>query len=168
MNSALSLASLALIPALLTACAATGPVGLPSTPPSGATTITTSVPVLPSGETKQAAPGGTLPYFHNIKHGDVVSSPVRVQMGVLRMGMLPAMANPANIWHLNLLVNTAAVDVNVPVPADANHLRLPPGQAEAVIHLQPGAHTLQLLLSDQNHLPHHPALMSERITILVK
>ena len=29
-------------------------------------------------------------------------------------------------------------------------------------------HTLQLLLGDQNHIPHHPVVLSERITITVK
>jgi Domain of unknown function (DUF4399) len=29
-------------------------------------------------------------------------------------------------------------------------------------------HTLQLLLADHNHIPHHPAILSERITVTVK
>jgi len=31
-----------------------------------------------------------------------------------------------------------------------------------------GTHTLQLIVADQNHIPHHPVVISERITITVK
>ena len=34
--------------------------------------------------------------------------------------------------------------------------------------LPPGTHTLQLLLADQNHIPHDPVVASEVITITVK
>jgi hypothetical protein len=34
--------------------------------------------------------------------------------------------------------------------------------------LPPGQHTLQLLLGDWTHIPHKPAVMSEKITITVK
>ena len=38
----------------------------------------------------------------------------------------------------------------------------------ARIELKPGTHTLQLLLADHNHIPHHPLVISERITVTVK
>jgi hypothetical protein len=37
-----------------------------------------------------------------------------------------------------------------------------------VLSLAPGKHTLQLVLGDANHIPHQPAVVSERITITVK
>ena len=42
------------------------------------------------------------------------------------------------------------------------------GQTETSVELKPGTHTLQLLVADQNHIPHHPVVMSERITITVR
>ena len=42
------------------------------------------------------------------------------------------------------------------------------GQTEVRVELKPGTHTLQLLLADHNHIPHHPPVISERITVIVK
>ena len=35
------------------------------------------------------------------------------------------------------------------------------------VQLPQGKHTLQLLLGDQNHIPHNPPVMSKKITITV-
>jgi hypothetical protein len=34
--------------------------------------------------------------------------------------------------------------------------------------LPPGTHTLQLVLGDQNHVPHDPPVVSEPVTITVE
>ena len=52
-------------------------------------------------------------------------------------------------------------------PNDHNHLHFGLGQTEARLDLPPGKHTLQLLLGDENHIPHQPPLYSKRITITV-
>ena len=54
-----------------------------------------------------------------------------------------------------------------PIPNDHNHLHFGLGQTEARLDLPPGRHTLQLLLGDENHIPHNPPLYSKRITITV-
>jgi len=36
------------------------------------------------------------------------------------------------------------------------------------VELEPGTHTLQLVLGDKNHIPHNPPVVSEKITITVK
>jgi hypothetical protein len=36
------------------------------------------------------------------------------------------------------------------------------------IELEPGTHTLQLLLGDEMHIPHDPPILSEQITIEVR
>jgi hypothetical protein len=54
------------------------------------------------------------------------------------------------------------------VPADANHVHFGKGQTETTVELKPGKHTLQLLLADQSHIPHDPAVVSKKITITVK
>ena len=58
--------------------------------------------------------------------------------------------------------------LDMPIPADANHVHFGKGQTETTIELKPGKHTLQLLLGDQLHVPHDPALVSKKITITVK
>ena len=55
-----------------------------------------------------------------------------------------------------------------PIPTDDNHRHFGGGQTEATITLLAGQHTLQLLLGDWTHIPHKPALVSEKITITVK
>ena len=42
------------------------------------------------------------------------------------------------------------------------------GQTETVIELEPGEHTLQLLMGDRNYVPHRPVVASPRVTIQVK
>jgi len=54
-----------------------------------------------------------------------------------------------------------------PIPNDKNHLHFGKGQTEARIELPPGRHTLQLLLGDDSHVPHQPALYSPKITVIV-
>ena len=58
--------------------------------------------------------------------------------------------------------------LNANFPADENHKHFGSGQKEASLELAPGKHTLQLVLGDQNHIPHNPPVASEVITITVK
>ena len=59
-------------------------------------------------------------------------------------------------------------DVNSPIPSDDNHKHFGKGQTEAVIELQPGEHTLQLMLGDHIHIPHDPVVVSKKIKINVE
>lgn len=130
--------------------------------------ISLSQPMLSSGYQKVAAPDTAKVYFINLKNGDTVSSPVRVQFGLSGMGVAPAGIEKAGTGHHHLLVNVANIDANAPLPADNHHRHFGAGQTETTLELPPGPHTLQLLLADQNHIPHHPVVLSERITITVK
>lgn len=135
------------------------------TPPVQATA---SAPTLSSGYVKVAAPVGAKLYFINLKNGDSATNPVRVLFGLSGMGVAPAGIEKAGTGHHHLLVDVPAVDLNAPLPADNNHRHFGAGQTEVSLDLAPGTHTLQLLLADQNHIPHYPAVISERITIVVK
>jgi hypothetical protein len=136
-----------------------------ATPPAD---VSPSQPMLGSGYKKVPATAGASVYFINLKNGDEVSNPVRVQFGLRGMGVAPAGMEKAGTGHHHLLVDVSTVDANAPLPADANHRHFGAGQTETTVELPPGPHTLQLLLADQNHIPHHPVVMSERITIMVK
>jgi hypothetical protein len=127
-----------------------------------------AAPVLPGGYKKVAAPAGAAAYFINLKNGDVVTSPVLVQFGLRGIGVAPAGIEKENTGHHHLLVDVAEIDVNNALPTTDNVRHFGGGQTEARIELKPGTHTLQLLLADHNHIPHHPLVMSERITINVK
>ena len=141
---------------------------LPNAAPTAPATVTTSVPVLPSGYKKAEAPAAAKLYFVNLVNGSTVSSPVKVVFGLSGMGVAPAGVEKSGTGHHHLLVNVNQWDANAPLPANDNFRHFGAGQTEVLLDLQPGQHTLQLVLGDQNHIPHHPVVMSERITITVK
>jgi hypothetical protein len=59
-------------------------------------------------------------------------------------------------------------DLGLPIPKDAQHVHFGDGSTETEITLEPGQHTLQMLLGDHLHIPHDPPLVSDPITILVE
>jgi hypothetical protein len=107
-------------------------------------------------------------YFIAPADGAVVGSPVRVVFGLRGMGIAPAGINIRNTGHHHLIVNAPLPPAGEAIPADANHMHFGGGQTEALIELEPGTHTLQLLLGDHNHVPHDPPVASKQITITVK
>ncbi len=107
-------------------------------------------------------------YIISPADGETVSSPVTVKFGLRGMGVAPAGVEKNNTGHHHLLIDvTQLPDLTKPVPADANHVHFGGGQTETQIELSKGQHTLQLLLGDKSHIPHNPAVMSEKITITV-
>ena len=121
----------------------------------------------PTGGSTPSAPGATV-YFVGLKNGDAITgSKVTIKFGLRGMGIAPAGSNQANAGHHHLLIDTGLPPLNEPIPSDFNHLHFGSGQTEAEISLTPGEHTLQLLLGDKDHVPHSPAVMSERIRVRV-
>ena len=115
------------------------------------------------------APDGAKVYIISPADGDTVSSPVTVRFGLSGMGVAPAGTATENTGHHHLLIDVEELPpLNLPVPKDDKHVHFGGGQTETSIELAPGKHTLQLLLGDTNHLPHEPAVISEKITIEVK
>ena len=99
--------------------------------------------------------------------GQVIKGGFWVRMGLSGAGIAPAGVQKANTGHHHLLVDVDLPPLDQPIPNDRNHLHFGLGQTEARIELPPGKHTLQLLLGDENHIPHQPPLYSKRITITV-
>jgi hypothetical protein len=153
---------------LLAACSAV-PL-TPSASPSATAPVraTASTPTLAGGYKKVASAPTAAVYFVNLKNGDTVSSPVLVQFGLRGIGVAPAGVEKEATGHHHLLIDVAEVDVNAPLPATDNVRHFGGGQTEVSVALPPGRHTLQLLLADHNHIPHHPVVISERITITVR
>jgi len=108
-------------------------------------------------------------YIISPAHGEVVSNPVQVRFGLRGMGVAPAGTDKANTGHHHLLIDVDQLPaMNKPVPSDANHRHFGKGQTEVELTLESGEHTLQLLLGDMGHMPHSPAMVSEKITINVE
>ena len=107
-------------------------------------------------------------YFISPADGDVVSSPVQIQFGLSGMGIAPAGVEWENTGHHHLIVNGDLPPLTDFIPNNETYRHFGGGQTEASIELAPGEHTLQLLLADQDHLPHNPPVYSDKITITVE
>jgi hypothetical protein len=116
------------------------------------------------------SPPGATVYFINLKDGDAVTSPFKVQFGLTGMGVAPAGSQNPNTGHHHLLVDTqlSPEQMKQPIPADAQHRHFGGGQTEAVLMLPAGQHTLQLVFADGSHIPHSPPVVSPVITVTVK
>ena len=102
------------------------------------------------------------------KDGEEVSSPVEVIFGLQGMGIAPAGVNFPNTGHHHLLIDLDELpDLKSGIPADAQHLHFGKGQTQATIELDPGEHSLQLLLGDWMHVPHETPVISEKINITI-
>jgi hypothetical protein len=115
------------------------------------------------------APDGAKVYFITPSDGETVTNPVTVRFGLTGMGVAPAGTDRPATGHHHLLIDLDETPAaGQPLPADDNHIHFGGGQTETTLELEPGTHTLQLLLGDMNHVPHDPPVMSERITVEVQ
>ena len=117
---------------------------------------------------RHASPDGAVVYIIGPKDGATLSSPVRVQFGLRGMGVAPAGVDLPNTGHHHLVIDTELPDLDAPFPTSPNNIHFGKGQTETTLDLEPGEHTLQLLLGDMNPVPHQPPVISKRITVTVK
>lgn len=115
------------------------------------------------------SPVGAKTYIISPKDGETVDSTFTVRFGLKGMGVAPAGIVMENTGHHHLLINVEEMpDMNVPLPATDNIRHFGLGQTETELTLPAGKHTLQLVLGDHLHLPHHPVVKSGKITVTVK
>ena len=103
--------------------------------------------------------------------GATVTGPVTVIMGLAGLGVAPAGVDKPNTGHHHILIDMPAPEgaaLEESMPADDHLKHFGGGQTQTDLKLSPGTHTLQLILGDQNHIPHNPPLLSDKITITVK
>jgi hypothetical protein len=100
--------------------------------------------------------------------GQVVQTKFWIRMGLSGAGIAPAGVEKKYTGHHHLLIDVDLPPFDAPIPNDKNHLHFGKGLTEARIELPPGKHTLQLLLGDDAHVPHQPALYSKKITVTVR
>jgi hypothetical protein len=117
-----------------------------------------------------ASTPGAKVFFVNIKDGDTVKSPFKVEFGLTGMTIAKAGDQTPGTGHHHLLIDTTlqGTQLSEPIPADATHRHFGGGQTEATVELPPGKHTLQLVLGDWSHVPHQPPVMSAPITVTVE
>jgi hypothetical protein len=114
-----------------------------------------------------SAPNASL-FFITPADGATVSSPFTIEFGATGMTVVPAGVNDAHSGHHHLLVDTGLPALDLPIPADPNHIHFGDGSTSTELTLDPGEHTLLLLLGDHLHIPHEPPVSSPTITITVE
>lgn len=113
------------------------------------------------------APNDAVVYFIYPRNGEAIFPNSTIRFGLRNMGVAPAGIAKPNTGHHHLIIDAPTPPLDQGIPADLNHIHLGNGQTERKITLPMGEHTLQLILADENHIPHDPPVMSERITVLV-
>ena len=111
-------------------------------------------------------PENTVISFGNIQDGDMVQSPLKIEMNIEGMKVHPAGELLEGTGHHHLIIDNPPVETGIAVPADKNHIHFGGGQTETEIELTPGTHTLTLQFADGLHRSYGEAL-SLTITIEV-
>lgn len=127
-------------------------------------------PKAPDSDLKRSpAPADAYVYIGWPNDGEVVrTTHIKVWFGTRNFGVAPAGTIQSRTGHHHLLIDVALPPLDQPIPNDKNHLHYGLGQTETFVDLPPGTHTLQLLMGDNDHIPHDPPVMSRKITIHVR
>ena len=113
-------------------------------------------------------PEGAKVFFKNLKDGQTVSSPVKVEMGATNISVDSAGTVQINSGHFHLLIDDGdSTASGVVVPKDSTHLHFGNAQKETTLTLSPGKHKIVLQFADGIHRSYGSKL-SEVITINVK
>jgi hypothetical protein len=116
------------------------------------------------------APADAHAYIGYPNDGQVVpaNKPFRVWFGLRYMGVAPKGVKYPNTGHHHLLIDTDLPPMDQEIPSDRQHLHFGAGETETTLSLPPGKHTLQMLMGDENHVPHNPPVYSKKITVIAK
>jgi uncharacterized protein involved in high-affinity Fe2+ transport len=107
-------------------------------------------------------------FFVNLKDGDVVASPFKVQFGVNGMTVEPAGYVNKDKGHHHLLIGHEAMTKGEIIEMnDSTRLHFGKGQTETELKLAPGKYKLTLQFADGFHQSYGPQ-MSKSINIEVK
>lgn len=125
-------------------------------------------PTAPAAIAERPAAAGAKVFFVSPANGETIRSPVRLEFGVTGMAIVPAGTDQEFSGHHHLLIDVDLPSRGMPIPKDDNHLHFGDGSFATEISLDPGPHTLQLILGDHRHIPHDPPVVSEQIMITVE
>jgi hypothetical protein len=116
---------------------------------------------------RKPAPADAAVHFVGLQDGAVLPQQATIRFGLVGMGVAPAGIERPNTGHHHLLIDAKLPPLDLPIPNDFNHLHFGAGQTEAEVTLPLGTHTLQLILGDENHVPHNPPILSKPIKVTV-
>ncbi len=113
-------------------------------------------------------PAGAKVFFKNLKDGEKVSSPVKVEMGIDGMTVDTAGAVKNNSGHFHLLIDAEdSIPSGTVVAKDSAHLHFGKAQTSAELKLAPGKHKIVLQFADGIHRS-YGAKLSAEVAIDVK
>jgi Domain of unknown function (DUF4399) len=113
-------------------------------------------------------PAGAKVFFKNLKDGETVKSPVKVEMGVEGIKLDSAGAIKAGSGHHHLLIDAGdSVPSGQAVPKDEHHKHFGNAQSSTEVTLTPGKHVLTLQYADGAHRS-YGAKLAATITVNVK
>ena len=126
---------------------------------SMAMTATTTLPAIPAGASVS---------FKNLKNGQTVTSPVKVQMSATGISVDSAGAVKPNSGHFHIIIDAEdSIPSGVVIGKDSSHLHYGDAQTEATLNLPAGKHKLVLQFADGAHRSYGSKLASE-VNITVK
>ena len=83
-----------------------------------------------------AIPAGAKVYFKNLKNGQTVKSPFKVEMGVKNIKVDSAGSIVAGEGHHHILIDAGdSIAAGQVIPKDAQHMHFGKGQTSATINL---------------------------------
>lgn len=113
-------------------------------------------------------PANARVFFVNLKDGQTVTSPLKVEMGIEAMSVDTAngILKPAS-GHHHILVDMDSIQRGAVIKTDSVHIHFGKAQTSAEIKLPPGKHSLTLQFADAMHRSYGSKLTS-KITVEVK
>jgi hypothetical protein len=113
-------------------------------------------------------PAGAKVFFKNLKNGETVKSPFKVEFGVEGIALDTAGTIKAGSGHHHLLVDAGdSTPAGQVVAKDSTHLHFGKAQKETTLTLAPGEHTLTLQYADGIHRS-YGAKLAATIKVKVK
>lgn len=107
---------------------------------------TQAVPPVP------VVPAGARVFFKNLKNGQTVTSPLKVEMGIEGLKLDTAGAIVSGSGHHHLLIDAGdSIPAGVVVPKDSTHIHFGKAQSSTEVKLAPGKHVLTLQFADGIH-----------------
>ena len=115
------------------------------------------------------APPEAQTYILEPADGTTVPETFTVKFGLSGMDLAPAGVDQPNTGHHHLLIDQQELpDLTASLPATEQIRHFGKAQTETELTLEPGKHTLQLVLGNYLHVPHDNPVISEPITIKVQ
>ena len=115
-----------------------------------------------------SVPAGAKVYFKNLKNGQTVTSPFKVEMGVDGMKLDTAKSMEASSGHHHLLIDAEdSIPAGQIVPNNEHHKHFGKAQTSTDLTLPAGKHVLTLQFADGLHRSYGGQLAAT-ITVTVK